>query len=317
MHRRHAMQAALLLGLLPALSACTAPVKPLRLGSIVFTGYEPVFLARELGWLDESQVRLIELFSNTDGLRALAAGQLEAAQLTLDEFITARADGLNLRIVAVLDESSGADAVIARPGLRDPQQLKGLRIAVEEGAAGAVMLAEYLRHRGLTPQDVQTVPMTLDRSLQAYRSGLADLFISAEPWVSQLEAEGGQRVFDSRALPGRIVDVMVARADALAVHGQAIEHLVHSHFRAVQFLKNQPDVAVRLMAPRLQMQPPQVLAALRGLVQPDAVGSRQMLQDGSPFMAGLLELQKRMLDDRLIQRLANSQPLFDTRFHPQ
>jgi NitT/TauT family transport system substrate-binding protein len=310
------MQAALLLGLLPGLSACTAPIRPLRLGSIVFTGYEPVFLARELGWLDERQVRLIELFSNTDCLRALSAGQLEAAQLTLDEFITARADGLDLRIVAVLDESAGADAVIARTGLRDPSQIKGLRIAVEPGAAGAVMLAEFLRHHGLAPQDVQTVPLTLDRNLEAYRGGLADLFISAEPWVSLLEAEGGLRVFDSSALPGRIVDVMVARADALAVHGKAIEHLVHSHFRAVQFLKNQPDVAARLMAPRLQMQAPQVLAALRGLVQPDSLSSHQMLQDGSAFMTGLLELQKRMLDDRLIQRLPSSEPLFDPRFHP-
>jgi len=307
----------LLLGWLPALTACKPPTKPLRLGSIVFTGYETVFLARELGWLDHHQVRLIELFSNTDGLRALAAGQLEAAQLTLDEFLTARSDGLDLRIVAVLDESAGADAVIARPGLRDPSQVKGLRIAVEDGAAGAVMLAAFLRHHGLQPKDVQAVSLTLDRSLEAYRNGLADLFISAEPWVTRLEAEGGQRVFDSRALPGRIVDVMAVRADVLDSHGEALEHVVHQHFRALQFLKIQPDVAARLMAPRLQMAPQEVLGSLRGLIQPDAQTSRQMLDNNSPFMTGLLELQTLMLNDRLFDRLPSDPRLFDNRFHPQ
>ena len=34
--------------------------------------------------------------------------------------------------------------------------------------------------------------------------------MTAEPWASQLEALGGLRVFDSTAIPGRIVDVMVA-----------------------------------------------------------------------------------------------------------
>lgn len=316
MLRRRAIQAGLCIALLPVLAGCKHPQKPLRLGSIVFTGYEPVFLARELGWLDENQVRLIELFSNTDGLRALAAGQLEAAQVTLDEFLTARSDDLDLRILAVLDESAGADAVIARPGLRDPQQIRGLRIAVESGAAGAVMLTEFLRHQGLAAQDVQTVPFTMDRTLEAYRTAQADLFITAEPWLTQLENEGGLRVFDSTAIPGRIVDVLVARADALERHSDALRHLVQSHFRAVQFLKNQPDVAARLMAPRLQMPPNQVLASLRGLVQPDAATSLRMLQDGSAFAQGLAELQKLMLDEKLILRAPGNPRLFDTRFHP-
>jgi len=132
---------------------------PLRLGSIVFTGYEPVFMARELGWLDPALVRLVELYSNTDALRALAAGQIEAAQLTVDEFLSGRAEGLDLRIIAVLDESLGADVVIAHPQLHDRQDIRGRRIAVEDGAVGAVMLSAFLNARGVEPSDVVTVPV--------------------------------------------------------------------------------------------------------------------------------------------------------------
>jgi ABC-type nitrate/sulfonate/bicarbonate transport system substrate-binding protein len=90
---------------LPWLSGCSDPPSPLNVGTIVFPGYELLFLAREQGLLPEPGIRLVELLSSTDNLRLLAAGRLQAATLTLDEVLTARADGLDLRVVLVLDLS--------------------------------------------------------------------------------------------------------------------------------------------------------------------------------------------------------------------
>lgn len=100
--------------LLPTLGACTAPLSAMRVGSIVFPCYEYLFLARELGLLDEKRVRLVELRVNTDTLRALATGQLEAAALSLDELMAARADGVDLRAVLVFDVADGANVLAVR-----------------------------------------------------------------------------------------------------------------------------------------------------------------------------------------------------------
>jgi hypothetical protein len=105
---RRLLLAAAVAGWLPALHACSAPVAAMRVGSIVYPGYESMFLARELGLLDERRVRLVELLHNSDTLRALAAGQLEAAALSLDGLLTARADGVDLRAVLVFDVAAGA-----------------------------------------------------------------------------------------------------------------------------------------------------------------------------------------------------------------
>ena len=48
------------LGLSVVLSACQRPVQPIRVASNVWFGYEPMFLARELGFLSESVARLVE-----------------------------------------------------------------------------------------------------------------------------------------------------------------------------------------------------------------------------------------------------------------
>lgn len=264
----------------PLGAGCQAPLPPLRVGSLVFPGHELLFLARESGWLDPARVRLIEMRSNTDTLRALGAGQLEAAQLTLDEALQARARGLDLRIIHVLDVSVGADAVLARPGLRDPRQLRGRRVGVEDSAGGAIVLGAFLAAAGLRVGDIVKVPMTLDQTRDFYRSGEVDAVVTAEPWIAHLEAEGAVRLFDSRAIPGRIVDVLVARADAIALHAAGFQHLVDAHSRALQAWRRAPgpdQAPARLMAPRLQMAPADVPLVFRGLLLPSREEARTML----------------------------------------
>jgi NitT/TauT family transport system substrate-binding protein len=288
-----------------ALAGCAAPQPPLRVGSIVFPGYEMVFLARDLGLLDERQVRLIEMPSNTDTLRALASGQLEAANLTLDECISARAEGLDLRVLAVLDISAGADAVYSRRPMA-LAQLAGKRIAVEDSAVGATVLAALLDAAGLRPDQIVKVPTVLPSSGRAFASGRADVVITAEPWASQIEAAGGHRLFDSTAMPGRIVDVMVAQAQAVRLRPEAVGHLVRAHFSGLAHWRQQPEDAARRLAPRLEIAPEQVAGVFRGLELPDRARNLELLRDGGQIDATARLLQQDMLRQGLMRQ---SQPL--------
>jgi NitT/TauT family transport system substrate-binding protein len=189
--RRRLVAGAALLAGLGALSGCGDPDPPLKVGTIVFPGYEFLFLARELGLLSAQDARLIELISSTDNLRLMEEGRLDAATLTVDEVMATRAKGVDLRIVAVLDVSEGADAVVARAGVEKPVQLRGRRIAVEDGATGAVLLDAVLEAAALRLEDVIKVPMTADQSVILFQSEKVDAVITFEPWVSQLEARCG------------------------------------------------------------------------------------------------------------------------------
>jgi NitT/TauT family transport system substrate-binding protein len=301
---------------LALLAGCSAPLPRLRVGSIVFPGYELLFVARELGLLDESRLRLIEMHSNTDTMRALATGRLEAAALTLDEAMTQRADGVDLRVLAVLDVSDGADVVLSRRPLASLSELAGKRIGVEDGAAGAVMLGALLDAAGLSPGMVVKVPMMLDGSVEAYRSGKVDAIVSAEPWAAQIEAEGGVRIFDSRAIPNRIVDVLVARADVLQSQGAALRQLLAGHFLALKLLREQPDKAARLMAARMELQAAEVLPTFRGLKLPDAAENRSLLGPGGGFARSVQELLQQMLAQGLLRRSIALAELVDMSFLP-
>lgn len=313
--RRQLLRTGGALALAPWLSACQAPVPPLRLGSIVFPGYEFIFLAREMGWLDERQVRLIELLSNTDALRALASGQIEAATLTLDEMLSARADGVDLKAVLILDVSEGADVVLARPPLT-LRDLEGRRIAVEDSAGGVIMLSSVLAAAGLRIAQVRKISYTLDRSLGFYAEGQADFVITAEPWASQIERLGARRVFDSRSIPGRIVDVLAVRADALVRHRRALRQVVAGHFRAQTLWREQPLVAARQLAPRLQLAPSEVAAAFKGLNLPGVQDNRRWMEGGGQLAQTLRDLQNAMRRDKLLRRHAGLVDIIDNSLLP-
>jgi NitT/TauT family transport system substrate-binding protein len=301
--------------LAPALCGCAAPVPAMRVGSIVFPGYETLFLARELGLLDAQKVRLVELLADTDALRALAAGQLEAAALTLDELMTARADGVDLRAVLVFDVSDGADVVLAKAPI-SLQTLRGKRVAVEDGAVGAVMLSALLKAAGLKPDQIQKVPMTLDRSEALFQSPAVDAVVTAEPWAARLEKTGARRIFDSKAIAGRIVDVLAVRTSALQAFGPALRHLLAGHFAAQKNFRESAARATPLMAARLQTPAAEVASLYRGLQLPELAQNRSMLAPNGAIDRTTLELQTVMAEAGLLPASPVAQPVADARFLP-
>jgi len=277
------------LGALPLLAGCTRPEPLVRVAGIVWVGYEPLFLARELGYFDDARLRLVELPSSTANLMALASGEVEAATLTLDELLIAREGKMDLQVILVFDDSAGADVIMVRPTIQTLPQLRGQRIGVEETAVGALMLAQLLAAAQLQPNDVIKVPVSSDRHVAAYEAGEIDVVVSFEPFATQLAKLGAQRLIDSSRFPGLIVDLLVARSDALAASPSQFQQLVAGYFRGLEYLAQSPGQAAALMAPRMAISPDEVLQALKGVHQMDLTANHALLSGSAPQLPVLAD----------------------------
>lgn len=298
--------------------ACSAPPPLTRVGGILWIGCEPLFLARELGLYDPDVLRLVEMPSSTASLMALATGELEAATLTLDEFLLAREGGLDVRVILVFDDSAGADAVMSRPGIERLEDIKGKRIGVEETAAGALVLAKLLEKAQLAPDEVVRVQVTGDRHLEAYMAGEVDVLVTWEPFATQLQAQGARRIFDSRHFPGLVIDVLVAHADALERTPEAFRKLLAGHFQALDYLRASPDDAFRRMAPRLGVSPDEVRAALQRVHLMDRAANRGWLGGPQPGLLSTAENVARvMVSSGLLKKVPALEGLADPRFLPE
>jgi NitT/TauT family transport system substrate-binding protein len=291
-----------------SMAGCTGNEEPgLRIATNQWIGYELLYLGQELAATnapaDHQRIRLIELLSNTDSIQALAAGTVDGAGLTLDEAITARAAGLDLKIVLVFDFSAGADVLLARPGIAQLDQLKGKNIGVEQTGVGALMLDAAMKQAGLARGDIHAISMTADQHLTAFKQGKVDALVTFEPIASQIIAAGGLPLFDSRAIPGGIVDVLAISGKALAENPNTLRTLLTRYFSALNYLQQQPDDASRRMAPRLGLTPAAVQAGYARLILPDLAENRRLLSgEPAPLEATARQLAALMLREKLLAR---------------
>ncbi len=74
-----------LLIMLACLIACNSQTeKPLRVGTIPWAGYELLYLARDLQYYNNAEIKLKALASNTEVMHAFRQGQLDIAAATLE-----------------------------------------------------------------------------------------------------------------------------------------------------------------------------------------------------------------------------------------
>ncbi len=281
---------------LPALAGCRAPDTPaVRVGANPWLGYELMFLAQLRRHVDADQVRLVEAPNATASLRALASGTLEGAALTLDEVLSARARGLDLQVVAVIDESRGADVLLGGPSVDRLSALKGRRIGFEQSACGALMLDAALQRAGLGPDDVKLVALDFNQHAAAFREGKVDALVTFEPMRSLLMQQGARPLFSSAQAPGLIVDVLAMRAGALVEHGAAVGALVAGLLRARGDWLRDAAAQAPLMAPRLRLSAAEVISAFQLIHLPDLASNRAWLAAGdSPLQQSALRLVQVM-----------------------
>ena len=293
-------------GLLLALvlMACGPSTRdPLRVATLPWPGYETLHLAQSLEYLNEPDIRLVELVNTSQIASALRNGTVAAATITLDSALTLIHEGVDLNVVLVMDYSLGADAVIARPAITTLQHIRGKRIAVENATVGGVMLDALLTEAALSVTDIQLVSMTVNEHLAAYRRGEVDVVVTFEPVSTVLVDEGGLRLYDSRAIPGRVLDVLVVRKELMNRYRPQLQALLKAHFRALDYLQQSPDDAYARIAPYLGVSAEQVATMMAGIRVPSLGDNHRLLNGSRPELVRVAgELADFMVQRQLLRR---------------
>ncbi len=298
-----------------AVSGCGRQEDRLRVGANVWPGYEPMFLARSLGYYDGHPIQLVGFSSAAEVIRAYRNGLIEVAALTADEvLLVAETQPLEHRIVLVCDASRGADVLLAKPEFETVAQLKGRRVGVETTALGAYMLARALERGGLAANDVTTVAVPLLKHVAAYKAGDVDAVVTFEPNRSRLLAEGARNLFDSSQIPGEIVDVMLTRRKLSESQNRTLGVFVSGWFRALDYLRENPKDAAARIAVRESVTPQQFLESLQGLDLTDRAANQRLLGSRPGNLGETLgHLSDVMLNQKILSR-AMAQPVLDDRF---
>jgi NitT/TauT family transport system substrate-binding protein len=275
------------------LASCSSYEPPLRIALIRWPPFEFMHLAQEKGFFAEEhvEVRLIEFVAVSDTQRAFEHDKIDDGTFSLLQVLQNR-DLLTrrLQIPMVIDFSDGADMVLARPDIESVSALRGKRVGVTLSPLDVYFLTRALELHGMNLKDVSVVYLRSKDMPDALRTGEVDAVTSYPPNSSDIEAQGLARpIFDSRRMPGEIVDVLAVDADVIRDRPDDVAGVIRAFHRAVRYAQEQPEEAYRIMAARERITPESFRQALQSGITMVPLADQQRFLGKSSSLADVVQ----------------------------
>ena len=191
-------------------------------------------------------------------MESLRRGDVDMAVFTVDSLVAAGAHigDFPASIVMVIDETRGADAMIAyRQGVASLQDLnhRDARIVLTPNSPSEFLARIAIAHFNL-PMLPDSWMITADGAENVYATFKAAspnerrAYVLWEPYVSRALDEAGAIVLlDSSELQGYIMDVLVAQREFLAKSPELVRTVVEAYLRSL-YIVNQGDGLTGLVA---------------------------------------------------------------------
>lgn len=238
----------------PTGSPATPSGEPVVIGYSAWAGWWPWAIAEKEGLFAKNGANVkLQWFDNyTNSIKTLAAGQLDGNCQTLNDTI-AFAGNATKGMVAILvnDNSAGNDKVIVTADINSVADLKGKKVAVEEGVVDDFLLTLALQKEGLKRSDVEIVPLETGQAVAAFAAGKTDAVAAFPPfWLTALKREGSKELISSAAFPGAIPDLLVVTQELIDKRPDQAQALVNTWFDIREFMQKNPQKADEIIAER-------------------------------------------------------------------
>ena len=234
-------------------SGTSSATTPIQMGFSAWPGWIPWQVSEEQKLFDANNVNVdLKWFDGyLDSINALTAGQLDANTQTLNDTISSVAAGADQVIVLVNDNSTGNDKIIVREGINSVADLKGKKVAAEEGTVDHFLLLQGLKKAGMTGADIQFQPLETGAAAAAFVAGRVDAVGVFAPFTSKaLERPGSKELFSSKDFPGAIPDHLVVSRKLINERPQDVQALVNTWFATLDFIRTNKEKAYATMAQR-------------------------------------------------------------------
>ncbi len=293
---------------------------PIRIGFNTWPGYDALSIAQQKGFFEKEgvSVELLVFESLTDIQASYERGEIDMMASTTLEVLSSQSRGYPVQTILMTDYSNGADAICVKNNIKSLSELKGKMVAVEIGSIGHYMLLRALQKAGLTLKDVSIENMVTTEAEKAFIDGVVQVMVSWDPFISRAAKNGeGYVIFSSSEIPGEIVDTLSARPSLIKSRPNAVEAVVRAWYRTMDWIKDNPEEAVSMLAKFEKLSIQEMKKTLEG-IQPLHLKENQKAfgEKGKPgpLFANTEAFQKFLLEYRVLKKKNPISDILNPRF---
>jgi NitT/TauT family transport system substrate-binding protein len=228
---------------------------PLKVACITFVGYRPAVIAQEKGFFKAQGVDVELNYVDFAQLQQadFSAGKYDGIGLTLGDFIILSANNPNMQSVLVVDETNGADVVVAQSDIKTVEDLKGKKIGANLGGFSEVFVTEMLRTSNLTTDDVNLVKFDALEIPQRLKNNDIQAGHTWEPFLSEAIKQGARPLFTSKQTPGLILDLVAFRNETIRDRPQDVRAFVRGWLQALNFWEQNLEAGNEIITKTLKI----------------------------------------------------------------
>lgn len=262
-----------------------------------------------------SAVELVNFSQDKDINAALASGQLDGANIATHTAMVMAAAGLPIKIVALLDVSRTADAMIAGPEIATVADLKGKQVAFEEGTTSHILLDYALSQNGMSMADISPVPMPASDAGAALIAQRVPVSVTYEPYLTLARNQDPnlKLLYTAGENPGLVSDVLVVREDVLSERPGQVAALLRSWDKALAAYQGDTAGGRAIIAEAVGASPEELATAFDGVTYYTMAESKAQLT--GPFAeVTAADVKQAALNAELLQGEVDVRSLIDPRF---
>jgi NitT/TauT family transport system substrate-binding protein len=256
---------------LAAASAFAAGPASMKIGTVVWIGYGPFYVADALDLYKKYNLKVSLQVFNDPALipSAMASGALDGAMLTYDQVVGQVAGGKAQKVVMPIDYSNGGDAIVADSSITKVTDFKGKKVGFNPLSPSDFLLSYALKTNGMTDKDIVAVNMTPEAVPAAMASGQMPIGVTYEPSLAQILGQGGGKkfkvVFSSKNAPGLIADVLVFDDKAIKAKPAEIAGIMKAYLDGLAYMKAKPDESAKIIGKFMGVSAKEVKEQLPGV----------------------------------------------------
>ncbi|MEH2183952.1 ABC transporter substrate-binding protein [Nostoc sp.] len=255
---------------------------PLKVIFASFVGELPGIIAQEKGFFKAQGVDVELIHKQYPQLEQanFNAGKYDGITSSLGNFIILSATNLDIQSAIIIDESTGADVVVAQSQIKTVADLKGKKLGANLGGFSEVFVTEMLKTANLTSDDVNLVKLEASEIPQRLKNNTIQAGHTWEPHLSEAMKLGGNILFTSKQTPGLILDLIIFRGETIRDRPEDIRGFVRGWLQASTYWKANVEEGNAIVSKALKI-PPDTLS-LGGINLTDLDENKKYFQSSNP-----------------------------------
>jgi len=232
--------------LLIFLSACSSQPHDhaLRISTTTWIGYVPLFYAKEKGWLDEIDIKLINVVSLSENMYLYNDGNSDAYCGTQYEYSALKAQIPSLVPVMLFDRSNGGDIILSNHTISELENSRDkIDAYLEMDSINFTLLEDFIKRYKIDESRINYINRDQSEiaTLENKDNNRLMLIITYIPFNVELEKNGFKEILSTKnGLELFVVDALFTTKEELNFHKDQFNTLNRLNNKAIAALKKDP-----------------------------------------------------------------------------